>query len=35
MAEAFTLMRTYARDHHRLLSPLAQAIITKDPDITD
>jgi GAF domain-containing protein len=35
IAEAFTLMRTYARDHNRLLSLVAQAIITHDPDIVD
>jgi hypothetical protein len=28
-------MRTYARDHNWLLSPVAQAIITQDSDITD
>ena len=35
IAEAFTLMRTYARDHNRLLCLVAQAIITQDPDIVD
>ncbi|MGH3886406.1 MAG: GAF and ANTAR domain-containing protein [Pseudonocardiaceae bacterium] len=35
IAEAFTQMRTYARGHHRLLSQVAQAVITQDPDITD
>jgi GAF domain-containing protein len=35
VAEAFTLMRTYARNQNRLLSLVAQAIITQDPDITD
>jgi hypothetical protein len=28
-------MRTYARDHNRLLSQIAQAVITKDPDLID
>jgi hypothetical protein len=28
-------MRTYVRDHNRLLSLVAQAIITQDPDLTD
>jgi hypothetical protein len=28
-------MRTYARDHNRLLSLVAQAIITQHPDLTD
>jgi AmiR/NasT family two-component response regulator len=35
IAEAFALMRTYARDHNRLLSQVARAVITQDPDITD
>ncbi|MDQ2883434.1 MAG: GAF and ANTAR domain-containing protein [Actinomycetota bacterium] len=35
VAEAFTLMRTYARDNNRLLSQVAQAVITQDPDLTD
>jgi GAF domain-containing protein len=30
--EAFTLMRTYARNHNRLLSHVAQAVITQTPD---
>jgi GAF domain-containing protein len=35
IAEAFTLMRTYARDHNRLLSQVAHAVITQAPDIAD
>jgi hypothetical protein len=35
IAEAFTLMRTYARNHNRLRSLAAQAIITQHPDLTD
>jgi AmiR/NasT family two-component response regulator len=35
LAEAFIQMRTYARDHNRLLSQIAQAVITKDPDLID
>lgn len=35
IAEAFTLMRTYARDHNRLLSQVARAVIAHDPDIAD
>lgn len=33
--EAFTLMRTYARNHNRLLSQVARSIINHTPDITD
>jgi GAF domain-containing protein len=35
LTQAFTLMRTYARNHNRLLSQVAQAIINQAPDITD
>jgi GAF domain-containing protein len=35
LTEAFTLMRSYARNHNRLLSLVAQAVITQDPDIAD
>lgn len=35
LAQAFTLMRTYARNHNRLLSQVAGAIITHAPDIAD
>ncbi|MGH3780372.1 MAG: ANTAR domain-containing protein [Pseudonocardiaceae bacterium] len=35
IAEAFTLMRTHARGHNRMLSQVAQAIITQDPDLPD
>lgn len=35
VAEAFTLMRTYARDHSQPLSQVAQAIITQDPNLSD
>jgi transcriptional regulator with GAF, ATPase, and Fis domain len=35
LSEAFIQMRTYARDHNRLLSQIAQAVITKDPDLID
>ncbi len=35
VAEAFTLMRTYARNQNLLLSLVAQAIITQNPDIAD
>jgi GAF domain-containing protein len=35
VAEAFTLMRTYARNHNRPLSPIAKAVITHAPDIAD
>ena len=35
LIQAFTLMRTYARNHNRLLSQVAQAIINQAPDITD
>ncbi len=35
IAEAFTLMRTYARLHNRLLSQIAQAVISQAPDIAD
>ncbi len=35
VGEAFTLMRTYARNHNRLLSQVAQAVITHTPDIAD
>jgi GAF domain-containing protein len=33
--QAFTLMRTHARDHNRLLSQVAQAIINQNSDIPD
>jgi GAF domain-containing protein len=33
IAEAFTLMRAYARHHNRLLSQIAHAVITQAPDI--
>jgi GAF domain-containing protein len=32
LTEAFTLMRTYARNHNRLLSHVAQGVITQTPD---
>jgi GAF domain-containing protein len=35
LTEAFTLMRSYARNHNRLLSQVARAIINQTPDITD
>lgn len=35
IAEAFTLMRTYSRDHNRLLSQVAKSVIAQAPDITD
>ncbi len=35
IAEAFTLMRAYARHHNRLLSQVAQAVVSQDPDIAD
>ena len=35
LTQAFTLMRTYARNHNRLLSQVARAIINQTPDITD
>lgn len=35
VAEAFTLMRTYARNRNQLLSQVAQAVITHDPDIVE
>ena len=35
IAEAFTLMRAYARAHNRLLSQVARAVITQNPGITD
>jgi GAF domain-containing protein len=35
IADAFTLMRSYARKHNRLLSQVAQAVITQESDITD
>jgi AmiR/NasT family two-component response regulator len=33
--QAFTLMRTHARNHNRLLSQVAQAIINQNPDTPD
>jgi AmiR/NasT family two-component response regulator len=33
--QAFTLMRTHARNHNRLLSHVAQAIINQNPDTPD
>ena len=35
LTQAFTLMRTHARNHNQLLSQVARAIINQDPDITD
>jgi GAF domain-containing protein len=35
IAEAFTLMRTYARNHNQLLSQVARAVITQDPGIAN
>jgi GAF domain-containing protein len=35
LTQAFTLMRAYARNHNRLLSQVARAIINQAPDITD
>jgi GAF domain-containing protein len=35
IAAAFTLMRTYARDHNQLLSQVAHAVIAQTPDIAD
>jgi AmiR/NasT family two-component response regulator len=35
LTQAFTLMRTYARNHNRLLSQVARAIITQPHDIAD
>ena len=35
LTEAFTLIRSYARNHNRLLSQVARAIINQAPDITD
>ncbi len=35
IAEAFTLMRAYARLHNRLLSHVAQAVISQAPDVAD
>lgn len=35
LAQAFTLMRTYARNHNRLLSQVARAVITQNHDIAD
>ncbi len=35
VAEAFTLMRTYSRNHNRLLSQVALAVITHASDIAD
>jgi GAF domain-containing protein len=35
LTEAFTLMRSYARNHNRLLSLVAQAVITQAPDVAD
>jgi GAF domain-containing protein len=35
LTEAFTLMRTYARNHNRPLSQIAKAVITHAPDTAD
>src|SRR6476620_4236676 len=35
IADAFTLMRSYARDHNRLLSQVAKAVITQDLGVAD
>jgi AmiR/NasT family two-component response regulator len=35
LTEAFTMMRSYARNHNRLLSQVARAIINQTPDVTD
>ncbi len=35
IADAFTLMRSYARNRNRLLSQVAKAVITQDPDVAD
>jgi GAF domain-containing protein len=35
LTQAFILMRAYARNHNRLLSQVARAIINQAPDITD
>jgi AmiR/NasT family two-component response regulator len=33
--QAFTLMRTHARNHNQLLSQVARAVINQAPDLTD
>jgi GAF domain-containing protein len=35
LTQAFTLMRTYARNHNRLLSQVARAIIDQAPDVAE
>jgi AmiR/NasT family two-component response regulator len=35
LTQAFTLMRTYARNHNRLLSQVARAVINQPHDIAD
>ncbi|MEU8800055.1 GAF and ANTAR domain-containing protein [Spirillospora sp. NPDC048819] len=35
IGEAFTLMRRYARDHNRLLSQVARAVVEQAPEVAD
>ena len=35
IAEAFTLMRSFARNHNQLLAEVAQAIINQSPEVAD
>ncbi|WP_245974249.1 GAF and ANTAR domain-containing protein [Thermomonospora umbrina] len=35
VSDAFTVLRSYARDHNRLLSQVAHAVVEQSPDVAD
>jgi GAF domain-containing protein len=35
VSDAFTMLRRYARNHNRLLSQIARAVVDQDPDVAD